>query len=89
MQQTRAICDELEPCGTMDAYSEDLRRKIVESVHERGMGKSEAARTFGVSLSSVKRYVKAVQEGRSLSAGKAPDKRPKLSESEKRLLEPT
>jgi transposase len=51
------------------------------------MGKSEAARTFGVSLSSVKRYVKAVQEGRSLSAGKAPGKRPKLSESAKRLLE--
>jgi transposase len=71
----------------MDAYSEDLRRKIVQAVHQRGMGKSEAARTFGVSLSSVKRYVKAVQEGRSLSAGKAPGKRPKLSERAKRLLE--
>ena len=55
----------------MDAYSEDLPRKVVEAVQEeRGMGKSEAARTFGVSLSSVKRYVKAVQEGRSLSPGK-------------------
>ena len=71
----------------MDAYSEDLRRKIVEAVHQRGMGKCEAARTFGVRLSSVKRYVKAAQEGRSLSAGKAPGKRPKLSESAKRLLE--
>jgi transposase len=71
----------------MDAYSEDLRRKIVEAVHQRGMGKSEAARTFGVSLSSVKCYVKAVQEGRSFSAGKAPGKRPKLSESAQRLLE--
>jgi transposase len=71
----------------MDAYSEDLRRKIVEAVQERAMGKSEAARTFGVSLSSVKRYVKALQEGRSLSAGKAPGKRPKLSESANRLLE--
>ena len=40
-----------------------------------------------MSLSSVKRYLKAVLEGRSLSAGKAPGKRPKLSESEKRLLE--
>jgi transposase len=64
----------------MDAYSEDLRRiDSGSSVHERGMGKSEAARTFGVNLSSVKRYVKAVQEGRSLSPGKAPGKQSKLS----------
>ena len=39
----------------MNAYSEDLRKKIVEALG-RGMGKSEAARTFSVSLSSVKRY---------------------------------
>jgi transposase len=32
----------------MNAYSEDLRRKIVEAI-ERGMGKSEVARSFGVS----------------------------------------
>ena len=64
--------------GLMDAYSEDLRRKIVEEVEQRRMTKSEAARAFGVSLSSVKRYVKAVREGRSLSPGKAPGKRPSL-----------
>jgi hypothetical protein len=28
----------------MNAYSEDLRRKIVEAVEQRRMGKSEAAR---------------------------------------------
>ncbi len=76
----------------MDAYSEDLRRKIVEAVQQRRMNKSEAARAFGVSLSSVKRYVKAVQEGRSLSPGKAPGKSPTLdekarSEKARRLLE--
>lgn len=71
----------------MDAYSEDLRTKIVEAVKQRRMNKSEAARAFGVSLSSVKRYVKAVREGRSLSAGKAPGKRPKLDEKARRLLE--
>jgi transposase len=49
--------------------------------------KSEAARTFGVSLSSVKRYAKAVSEGRSLSPGKAPGKRPLLDEKARRLLE--
>lgn len=36
------------------------------------MNKSEAAHTFGVSLSLVKRYAKAVREGRSLAPDKAP-----------------
>jgi transposase len=71
----------------MDAYSEDLRKKIVQALEERRMNKSEAARAFGVSLSSVKRYAKAVSEGRSLSPGKAPGKRPKLDEKAKKLLE--
>ncbi len=43
----------------MRAYAEDLRKKVVEAV-ERGMKKSEAAYTFGLSLSSVKRYIGAV-----------------------------
>ena len=73
--------------GSMDAYSEDLRDKIVEAVQQRRMSKSEAARAFGVSRSSVKRYVKAVCEGRSLRPGKAPGKKPKLDEKAKRLLE--
>jgi transposase len=46
----------------MKAYSEDLRKRIVEAV-SRGMGNSEAARTFGLSLSSVKRYVGMAYEG--------------------------
>jgi putative transposase len=71
----------------MDAYSEDLRKKIVEGVEQRPMSKSEAARLFGVSLSSVKRYVKAAREGRSLSPGKAPGKKPLLDEKARRLLE--
>ena len=73
--------------GMMDAYSEDLRRKIVQGVEQRRMSKSEAARVFGVSLSSIKRYVKAACEGRSLSPGKAPGKKPKLDEKAKKLLE--
>jgi transposase len=40
----------------MNGYSEDLREKIVAAVVGRGTFKSQAARTFGVSLSSVKRY---------------------------------
>ena len=71
----------------MDAYSEDLRRKIVEAVQGRRMNQSEAARAFRVSLSSVKRYLKAVRQGLSLSPGKAPGKQPALDEKARKLLE--
>jgi transposase len=39
----------------MKAYSEELRRKIVDAI-ERGMPKAQAARTFGVGISTLKRY---------------------------------
>ena len=51
------------------------------------MGKSEAARTFCVSLSSVKRYAKLAQEGRSLAPKKRPGSKPKLDERSSKLLE--
>jgi transposase len=70
----------------MNAYSEDLREKIVEAL-ERGMGKSQAARTFSVSLSSVKRYAKLAQEGRSLARKKRPGSKPKLDERSRKLLQ--
>jgi transposase len=71
----------------MDAYSEDLRKKIVNAVEQRGMGQSEAARLFDVSLSSVKRYIRKSRQGRSLSPDKAPGKRPIIDEPTRRLLE--
>jgi len=70
----------------MNAYSEDLREKIVEAL-ERGMGKSQAARTFSVSLSSVKRYAKLAQEGRSLAPKKSAGSKPKLDERSRKLLQ--
>ena len=73
--------------GRMKAYSEDLRRKVVEAVQQRRMGKSEAARSFGVSLSSVKRYVGKARQGDSLSPRKHPGPRPKIDEKARRLLE--
>jgi transposase len=63
----------------MKAYSEDLRRKIVDAI-ERGMPKAEAARTFGVGFSSVKRYATKAQRGESLAPGKAPGKRSKMDQ---------
>jgi transposase len=70
----------------MKPYSEDLRTKIVEALH-RGMNKSEAARTFGVSLSSVKRYAKMAANGESLAPKKPPGKTLKLDQTAMRLLE--
>jgi transposase len=51
------------------------------------MGKSEAARSFGVSLSSVKRYVGRARQGSSLSPRKHPGPRPKTDEQTRKLLE--
>ena len=69
----------------MSAYSEDLRQRVVSAV-ERGMSKAQAARTFSVSLSSVKRYVNKAKRGESLAPEKRPGSAPKLDEKATRLL---
>ena len=70
----------------MNGYSEDLREKIVSAVGG-GIFKSQAARTFGVSISSVKRYVKKADHGESLAPKKSPGSAPKLDEKATKLLE--
>jgi transposase len=51
------------------------------------MPKSQAARVFGVGISSVKRYVATYREGRSLAPKKRPGSKPKLDEGARKLLE--
>jgi transposase len=70
----------------MRAYSVDLRRKIVNAVR-RGLTKAEVARTFGLSRSSVKRYVKMDVEFGSLAPSKPPGSTPKINGTAQRLLE--
>ncbi len=70
----------------MNGYSEDLRQRIVSTV-ERGTSKSQVARTFSVSLSSVKRYVNKAQRGESLAPKKSPGSAPKLDEKARKLLD--
>jgi transposase len=70
----------------MKPYSEDLRVKIVQAVRD-GMSKSAAARLFGVSLSSVKRYVRIANRGASLEPRKGGGRPPKTNETMKKLLE--
>jgi transposase len=69
----------------MSGYSRDLRERIVSSV-EGGMPKAQAARTFSVSLSSVKRYVDKANTGGSLAPKKRPGAAPKLDEKAMMLL---
>jgi transposase len=70
----------------MKAYFKDLRRKIVDALG-RGMSKAEAARIFGVGISTVKRYAAKAQRGEPLEPGKAPGKRPKMDERVRKILE--
>ena len=70
----------------MSGYSVDLRRRIVSAVGD-GMSKVQAARTFSLSLSSVKRYVYKAQRGESLASKKRPGSAPKLDQKAMRLLE--
>ena len=71
----------------MKAYSVDLRERIVAAVVGHEMSKAQAARTFGVGATSVKRYVKLAEEGKPLTPAKAPGKKGKLDGSAMKLLE--
>ena len=51
------------------------------------MSKAQAARTFSVSLSSVKRYADKAKRGESLVPKKRPGAAPKLDEKVSKLLE--
>ena len=71
---------------SMKPYSEDLRTRIVKAVQE-GMSKSAAARLFGVSLSTVKRYARIASSGESLEPKKGGGRPPKTDQMTKKLLE--
>jgi transposase len=71
----------------MKAYSEDLRQKVVQAVQQRGTSKSQAARLFGISLSSVKRYSRLAGHGESLAPRKGGGRPSIADETTKRLLE--
>ena len=73
--------------GAMNAYSEDLRQKVVEAVERRGTSKSEAARLFGISLSSVKRYTRLASRGEPLTPRKGGGRPPIADDVTRKLLE--
>ena len=70
----------------MKPYSEDLRTRIVRAVEVGGMSKSAAARLFGVSLSSVKRYLRLAERGMPLTPRKGGGRPPKTDQTVEKLL---
>jgi transposase len=70
----------------MKAYSMDLRQKIGEAI-STATPKAQVARTFGVGLSTVKRYAGKAERGEGLAPRKSPGKRRKVDPTAQRLLE--
>src|SRR3954467_1644731 len=68
-------------------YSEDLRTRIIRALQEEeGISKSQTARLFGVSLSSVKRYARIASRGESLKPRKGDGRPPKTDQTTQKLL---
>ncbi len=70
----------------MKAYSEDLRKKKIVEALERGVPKTDAARRFGVSLSSVNRYPRIARQGGSLVPKKGSGRPREIGKEVEKLL---
>jgi transposase len=71
----------------MNAYSKDLRIKALGAL-DRGMPRKEAASTFGVSLATLKRWLKRRREGEDLAPRPSPGRTPLIlaTEEQRRAL---
>lgn len=70
----------------MRAYSLDLRQRVLAAL-ERGMSRAEAVTTFGVSLSTIKRWVARQRSGISLVPGHSPGRSLALGDAELSTLQ--
>ena len=70
----------------MRAYSKELPQKVVQAV-EGGRSKSQTARLFGISFSSVKRYARLANQGESLALRKGGGRPPIADEATRKPLE--
>jgi len=61
----------------MNAYSEDLRLKALAAL-DRGMPRKEAVGTFGVSLATLKRWLKRRCQGEGLRPRLSPGRTPRI-----------
>lgn len=61
----------------MNAYSKDLRLKVLAAV-ERGIPRREVSNTFGISLSTISRYVKLKASGSEIAPRPSPGRKTKI-----------
>ncbi len=61
----------------MNAYSKDLRLKALAAL-DRGAPRTEVVWTFGVSLATLKRWLKRRREGGGLSPKPSPGRTPRI-----------
>ena len=61
----------------MNAYSKDLRLKVLSAV-ERGTPRRELAELLGISISTISRYVKLKACGREIAPKPSPGRRAKI-----------
>jgi transposase len=57
--------------GSMKAYSKDLRLKVIEAV-DRGMPRREVSEVFGVSMPTIKRWLKRRRETGGVESKRIP-----------------
>ncbi len=71
----------------MNAYSKDLRIKALGAI-DRGMPRREAASAFGVSLATLKRWLKRRREGEGIAPRPSPGRTPRIlaTEGQRRAL---
>jgi transposase len=71
----------------MNAYSLDLRLKVLEAI-DRGIPRKEVVRTFGISMPTLERYLRRRREGVGLDPGRSTGRTPSIcaSPEERRAL---
>ena len=66
--------------GGMNAYSKDLRLKVLSAV-ERGVPRREVAELLGISISTISRYVGLKASGREIAPKPSPGRTSKILSS--------
>ena len=64
----------------MNAYSKDLRLKVLDAL-DQGLPRKEVARLFGVSLSTIKRYLKLRTHTGDVTPKPSPGRTPTIGKS--------
>ena len=71
----------------MNAYSKDLRLRVLDAV-DRGLPREEVSRLFGISRSTIKRWVRRRRQGEDLEPRRSTGRKRRIlsSAEEKRAL---